>query len=112
MLGRAEARVMRPRDHLAHIGVDVLAALGDGGVERPGREIAGKHDQHGALAARRIGERVEQALEPIASRRHEFGRGHRPDITAAAAKLLGRGLENKTPGTALNIKSRHPALIA
>ena len=66
MFRRAETDLARPRHELAHVGVDVLAALGDDGVERPDGEVAGEHDDHGALAARRIDQRVEQALEAIA----------------------------------------------
>ena len=54
--------------NLPRVGVDVLAALGDGGAERSDGEIAGEHDEHGALAARRIEQRIEQALDPIACR--------------------------------------------
>ena len=71
MFRRAETGLARPRHELAHVGVDVLAALGDGRVERPDGEITGEHDEHGALAARRIDQRVEQALEPIACRENE-----------------------------------------
>ena len=87
MFRRAETDLARPRHELAHVGVDVLAALGDDGVERPDGEIAGKHDSHGALAARRIDQRVEQMLEAIACRENE--RGHRRDITVAMTRRLG-----------------------
>ncbi len=66
MLRRAEAGLARPRHELAHVGMDVLAALGDCRVERPHGKIAGKHDEHGALAARRIDQRIEQTFEAIA----------------------------------------------
>jgi hypothetical protein len=54
MLRRAEPDLVRPRHHLAHVEVDVLAAFGDGRVKRPHRGIAREQQRHGALAARRI----------------------------------------------------------
>jgi hypothetical protein len=67
--------------------VDVPAALGDGSVKRPDGEIAGEHDSHGALAPRRIDQRVEQTLEKITCGEDE--RSHRRDITVATTLPLG-----------------------
>src|SRR5437763_11214271 len=89
MLGRAESRFARPRDHLAHVEMQVLAALGDGAVERPDRDIARQQREDGALAAPRVGERIEQAVEEIGAATPDSGYGqHPPSRLAAAADRL------------------------
>ena len=89
MFRRAEAHLARPRHELAHVGVDVLAALGDCRVERPDGEIADEHHGHGALAARRVDQRIEQTLEAIVGRENE--RGHRRDIMTGPPQDANRG---------------------
>ena len=90
MFRRTEPDLARPGDKFAHVSVNVLTALGDGCVERPDGEIASEHDEHGALAARRIDQRVEQPLDPSACRENECSRRHRRDITAAMKRLPER----------------------
>jgi hypothetical protein len=48
---------------LGHVGVDVLAPLGEDAVERPERDIAEENRDRRALAPRRVGERIEQPLD-------------------------------------------------
>jgi hypothetical protein len=82
MLRRAPERLARPGDHLAHVEVDVLAALGDRAVERPQRAVGGEHRHDGALAPRRSGERRNQAIEHRADA--DAGRrGHCSGFTSA-----------------------------
>ncbi len=64
MLGRAERHLARPGDHLAHVEMDVLTALGDGAIDRPDRCVSGEQRQNGAFPARGIEKGFEQALEP------------------------------------------------
>src|ERR1019366_643450 len=50
--------------HLAHVEMDVLAALGDGAIDRPDRGVSSEQRQNGAFPARRVEKGIEQALEP------------------------------------------------
>ncbi len=71
MLRRADAGIARPRDHLAHVEMHVLAALGERAVERPQRAVADQQPHDIAFAAR-TGQRIEQAFEWF-EHRHDFG---------------------------------------
>jgi hypothetical protein len=96
MLRVAPRQLTAEDELLGHVGVDVLAALGNDGVEGPGRDIAEEDRGSGALAPRGVAERIEKALDeleaptagirqrhlckhplrgpirPIAGRRHNF----------------------------------------
>ena len=63
MLGRAEQVLARQRDHLAHVEMEVLAALGDDAVEAPERGIGEHQPEAGTLAPRRVHQRIEQTFD-------------------------------------------------
>jgi hypothetical protein len=63
VLGIAERELPPERELLGHIGVDVLAGLGDGAVKRPERHIPEEDHDHRALAPGGVGERIEQPLD-------------------------------------------------
>ena len=62
MLKRAQQILARQRNHFAHIEMEILAALGDGGIESPDRGIGGEKPEACAIAPVGIDERVEQSL--------------------------------------------------
>jgi hypothetical protein len=60
MLGVAQRQFAREHELLGHVGVNVLAALGNGRVKRPQPGIGEKDGDHRALAPRRVDKGVEQ----------------------------------------------------
>src|SRR5947209_5682699 len=72
MLGRADAGVARPCDHLAHVEMDILAAFGERSIERPRCAVGGQQPGNIALAALTC-ERIEHPLKRFEHARHDFG---------------------------------------
>ena len=66
MLRRAKSYFVRPGDDLAHVDVNVLAALRNYGVEPPHDGIAAKQERQGAIGPRLIDYAVEQPFKGIA----------------------------------------------
>src|SRR4051812_39750746 len=63
MLREAPVEIARPDYHLAEIGVDALARLGDDGIERPHRRIDERRGQGDAMATQRIAQRLDETPE-------------------------------------------------
>ncbi len=59
----APGQMTRPVEQLGHVGMQALAAFGDGAVDRPQHQIGRERGKHGALAPRRIGQRAVQAVD-------------------------------------------------
>src|SRR5262245_11597962 len=72
MFGGAEYVLARHRDHLTHVEMKILAALGDDRVAPPGHSVAGEHDDRGALPPPRIDQRFDKRFKP----REQAGPGH------------------------------------
>ncbi len=68
MLGVAQRQLAPERELLGHVGVDVLAALGDDAVKRPQRHIAEENRDRRALAPGGVGERIEEPLDAARGR--------------------------------------------
>ncbi len=77
MLWRAEADLVRPRHHLAHVEMDVLAAFGDDAIKRPYRGVAAEQERHGSLATRRIDQGIVKPIERAARAPTEISKTHR-----------------------------------
>ena len=75
MLGMAEREFLPERVLLGHVVVDVLAALGDDGVNRPQDDVRDQDDDDRSLAPRRVGERGREPLgEPLSMAGNRHGR--------------------------------------
>ena len=61
----APGEMPRPVEQLGHVGMQALAAFGDGAVDCPQHPIGGKRQQNAALAPRRIDERGAQAVDGL-----------------------------------------------
>src|SRR5450756_790938 len=61
----APGQVARPGDQFGHVGVQALAAFGDGAVDRPQRQIGRERQQNAALAPRRIDQRAAQGVNGL-----------------------------------------------
>jgi hypothetical protein len=64
MFGVAVREVVRPVHQFGGVGLHALGRFGKHAVERPDRGIGGEHGERRPLAPRRIGERVDQSLDP------------------------------------------------
>ena len=80
---RTEAHLVRPGEHLTHIEMDILAGLGDGGIERPDCHVSNEQDCHRALGTRRIDERIEQPFEWVAHASNSFSCAHAYRVPSA-----------------------------
>ena len=58
MFAVAECKLARERELLGHVGVEVLAALGDDAIERPERGVAQENRKRRVLAPGGVGKRV------------------------------------------------------
>ena len=76
----------RPRDHFAHVEMNVLAALRDDRVDPPQQHIAKDQRRRGRVASLRIGQRIGDALErPQHAPPQAFGHD---DVAARSVSLL------------------------
>src|ERR1700722_6913333 len=95
MLWDTEPDLARPCHHLAHIEMDVLARLGEYGVNGPRCAIGHEHEDNGAVLTLWVAKRVQQPAERRLDAVAQGRKSHRaPQITFLAPR---RTLDHRGP---------------
>ena len=63
MLCITKRRLARPGDELAHVEMQVLAALGEHGIRCPQGDVTEERKQDGAVATARVDQHLGEVLE-------------------------------------------------